>query len=153
MRTCTKCGITKPFERFRPNKNNKSTGLRPECRDCAAILRRARYRLDDWNLVKNRGWHVAHPRKHKEYMLRSKYGLEIDYFDQMVVEQDGRCAICCRLPEKDLYVDHDHVTKTVRGLLCRTCNLGLGHFEDNPSFLERAREYVMTHAEREGRRK
>ncbi|NAS22494.1 hypothetical protein GT755_12455 [Herbidospora sp. NEAU-GS84] len=34
---------------------------------------------------------------------------------------DGRCA-ACRLTNERLFLDHDHSTGLVRGLLCRSCN-------------------------------
>lgn len=63
----------------------------------------------------------------------------------MLFLQNYECAIChAALDELDhgLVVDHDHVTGTVRGLLCNHCNLGLGHFFDDVVKLERAKQYV-----------
>jgi hypothetical protein len=34
------------------------------------------------------------------------------------------------------------LTDRVRGLLCRKCNIGLGHFDDNPAFLIKAARYM-----------
>ena len=64
-----------------------------------------------------------------------------------MVEQNGRCAIC-GVPEYELpsrlYIDHDHETGKVRGLLCPSCNTGLGHLKDDPEVLLRACIYLLT---------
>jgi hypothetical protein len=43
---------------------------------------------------------------------------------------------------QNLCVDHSHVTGKVRGLLCHSCNVGLGHFKDDPRFTRSATEYL-----------
>jgi len=40
------------------------------------------------------------------------------------------------------YLDHDHSTGNPRGFLCRSCNVGLGHFKDNLEFLNSAITYL-----------
>lgn len=55
--------------------------------------------------------------------------------------QGGRCAICRTKISKPL-LDHDHEKGTLRGALCRTCNLGLGGFCDSPELLRRAASYL-----------
>lgn len=77
-------------------------------------------------------------------ILFMKYGItEIDY-ERLLVEQGGACAIC-RNPStgRRLSVDHDHDTGRVRGLLCFTCNIGLGSFKDSILRLESAIEYLI----------
>ena len=63
----------------------------------------------------------------------------------MLRQQDNRCAVC-RSEDPGHHgkfsVDHDHTTDRVRGLLCHHCNVGLGHFYDNPSFLLQAAAYL-----------
>ena len=71
-----------------------------------------------------------------------KYGIGLADFDRMVKAQEGRCLICRRLPERGLFVDHDHETGKVRGLLCHHCNIGLGMFRDNETLLLRTVLYL-----------
>lgn len=62
--------------------------------------------------------------------LMARYGLSAADYDKLLEQQGGVCRICT-LPcstGKRLAVDHDHETGTIRGLLCRRCNRGLGHF-------------------------
>jgi hypothetical protein len=73
-----------------------------------------------------------------------KYGITEADWRWMVATQDSRCAICGTRFEyvKALAIDHCHKTGAVRGLLCKHCNTGLGHFKDNPSLLKRAISYL-----------
>lgn len=50
------------------------------------------------------------------------------------------CGRTCRTGQR-LSVDHDHATGTVRGLLCRRCNAGLGYLED-PVWRSNAERYL-----------
>lgn len=50
---------------------------------------------------------------------------------------------CCGDPLYDPRPDHDHVTGTFRGWLCRNCNEGLGKFGDNLEGIEQARAYLL----------
>lgn len=63
--------------------------------------------------------------------LRSKYGLTQQDFDLMLERQSFQCAICSNplIPGRGTHVDHDHSTGKVRGLLCFSCNLRIGHLE------------------------
>ena len=61
----------------------------------------------------------------------------------MVTAQEGLCLICQKQPTKrGLFVDHDHATGRVRGLLCHRCNLVLGHAQDNTEVLLSAITYL-----------
>jgi hypothetical protein len=65
--------------------------------------------------------------------LKSTYGITLDDYDQMFEDQDNGCAICGGLNTdgRRLHVDHNHETGEVRGLLCYSCNINLGWFENN----------------------
>lgn len=60
---------------------------------------------------------------------------------EMLELQHGLCAICSEKMVQPA-VDHCHATKRVRGLLCRSCNVGLGFFKDDPERLRRAIDYL-----------
>ena len=75
---------------------------------------------------------------------------ELSPYMYILEKQGGVCAIC---KEKDktgraLAIDHDHKTDQVRGLLCGSCNRGLGLFGDDykriliaSKYLEKAKNY------------
>jgi hypothetical protein len=73
-------------------------------------------------------------------------GATPDMVDQALKEQEGRCAIC-RDPFElsPARVDHDHLRDKFRGLLCHSCNTGLGLFRDSPCNLVRAITYLIKH--------
>lgn len=59
----------------------------------------------------------------KNTRLQRLYGITLVQYNQMCVQQKNRCKICFRPPKAlPLYVDHDHKTGRVRGLLCFRCN-------------------------------
>jgi hypothetical protein len=82
----------------------------------------------------------------RDLALRNAYGISLEEYDNMLESQLGCCAICAMTPEKNgrrLDVDHCHETGRVRGLLCASCNLGIGKFKDNPSLLAEAIKYLV----------
>jgi CRISPR/Cas system-associated protein Cas10 (large subunit of type III CRISPR-Cas system) len=76
--------------------------------------------------------------------LRKKYNSDIDDFDRMLAEQNHRCKICGEqlIKGRQCHLDHNHRTGKVRGILCRTCNLGVGMFKDSPGLLKKAIIYL-----------
>ena len=43
----------------------------------------------------------------------------------------------------NLCVDHCHESMRVRGILCRSCNSGLGYFKDSENLLKLAVKYLQ----------
>lgn len=72
---------------------------------------------------------------------RYDWKLTQEEWDALVQKCDGRCTIC-RQPSSRLDVDHCHDTGRIRGLLCPTCNRGLGQFKDDPRRLLSAIPYL-----------
>ena len=77
--------------------------------------------------------------------LKRLYGITIEDFDSMYIEQGGCCAICGKHQSelnRTLSVDHCHETGKVRGLLCRKCNAGIGHFDDDLGTMRNVIKYL-----------
>lgn len=73
-----------------------------------------------------------------------RYGLTIEQYDAVLKKQNNLCAICdlpCATGQR-LSVDHCHETSEVRGLLCRKCNLMLGHADDSKKTLQKGIDYL-----------
>jgi hypothetical protein len=73
---------------------------------------------------------------------RKRYGIDEEQYKNMVLSQNNICAICNNTSNKTLHVDHDHVTGKVRGLLCYSCNTGIGLLKEDINTLTRAIEYL-----------
>lgn len=97
----------------------------------------------------------AKGRCHAHYMhgrvMRKTYGIEPEQYDQMLIAQNGLCAICGRVEKvlhsstqklKALAIDHCHNSGVVRGLLCCNCNRAIGLLQDNPALLRKAARYI-----------
>lgn len=74
--------------------------------------------------------------------LNRAYGMTLEERDRLMRGQGGRCAICKTKDAKVWHVDHCHDTGAVRGILCSMCNLGIGHFQDDPVRLRAAARYL-----------
>ncbi|MGL5935035.1 MAG: endonuclease VII domain-containing protein [Cetobacterium sp.] len=134
MKTCRKCGVEKALAEFYKSKKHPS-GLQYACKACD----RKRLAAHD----------AIHPNRGQESHLRLTYGLTVQGYNRLLKEQGGTCAICYRPGlSKRLAVDHSHSTGTNRGLLCQPCNMALGLYEDSPTRLRRAAEYLEEHAKR-----
>lgn len=95
------------------------------------------------------------PERFRQYEMARRLrrlGISLEYYEQLMAAQEGKCAICLGAPNGNrnvLHIDHDHVDGQVRGLLCHSCNTSLGHFRDNPEVLRRAVSYLLNPPARE----
>lgn len=84
--------------------------------------------------------------------LKRLFGISQQQYDEMALKQNNLCAICNQpetmldnkqLGVRKLAVDHCHITKKIRGLLCFNCNIGLGKFKDSIEMLQKAINYLI----------
>ena len=89
----------------------------------------------------------------KAYIILKNYGITLVEKKKMQDEQGNKCKICQKAFTSDCKsnVDHCHTSGKIRGLLCWKCNIGLGHFQDNPLVLIKAAEYLKNQGEQDGR--
>ena len=128
---CSRCDKYKPISEFSACKKDWM-GILTYCKQCAkSSSEKYREQRVEWDRRKN-------------------YGISAENYRILHDAQNGLCAICHKPETKtrngvkfDLCVDHDHVTGQIRGLLCSTCNIGLGHFKDNLELLSRAINYLQ----------
>ena len=82
--------------------------------------------------------------RNKLYQKKNKYGITEEEYNKLFEEQNNKCAIC-DTPFEEIkgFVDHDHLTKKVRGILCTRCNTLLGMARDNVNILQNAISYLQ----------
>ena len=72
-----------------------------------------------------------------------KYGITEDDYSDLFKLQKGMCAICGKTSKRKLVVDHDHKSMAIRGLLCNSCNVGIGFLKDDPEITNKATAYLL----------
>lgn len=97
-------------------------------------------------LVANKEKRMKQGEKYRKANKCRKYGLTSEQHRQMLEACNGRCP-CCKVPFSKLWesvpsVDHCHRTGVVRGIICRRCNLVIGHADDSPAILKNCLRYL-----------
>jgi len=159
IKVCTKCGEDKTVENFYYVVGNKDH-LHSWCKPCVNEYNKTSYKNNrDKRLETHNSWYKINreeilirrnanydPAKEREASLKRLYGITLEDYKKLFQEQKGVCAICkeYKVTNKSdkLYVDHNHTTGNVRGLLCHFCNQGLGNFEDNINLLQSSIDYL-----------
>ena len=81
----------------------------------------------------------------KGYQIKKNYGITIEQYNEMLKAQNNKCLICHAefKTMKSTYIDHNHITGKVRGLLCVKCNSGIGYLNDDINLLKEAINYLI----------
>ena len=118
-KVCSDCREPLPLEAFRCDRSRRD-GHDHLCRECRTY-----------------------------YMLRWRYGISRERYEQLLVQQNGVCAICRAGETAKMYgkvtklaVDHCHSSGEIRGLLCANCNIILGRAQDSIETLRAAIKYL-----------
>jgi hypothetical protein len=134
LQKCSYCKLEKPFSAFCLSRVRK-IGLSIVCRPCTT--------------EKSKAWRAENLDKVLEGARRShrlrKYGLSQDAYDALFAAQGNKCAVCRDILQRGTFrahIDHDHDTGAVRGLLCNTCNSGIGMFRERADLLLAAAAYL-----------
>lgn len=173
MKKCATCKQIKPLSEFHLHKREKD-GHQTACKNCRSAARASdmernyiqgrkyylankdtlkkkrteRYIIKrDLELEKRKIYNTTHKEQNRNRRFMRVYGISLQEYNQILEKQNSRCAICRDLNEngKMLCVDHNHLTGKIRGLLCNSCNKGIGYFSDDPKILESARGYLVDH--------
>lgn len=158
-KVCSGCKKRKPVSSFYTRKDSAYT---PQCKLCIRALSAEWYWANRTHRAKvhkawrrknlarcsaiSKAWRIKNKarcwRNRKRWFLRVRYNMTFEDWSSMMERQDRRCAICRK--QNKLNVDHNHTTGKVRGLLCDSCNLGLGYFKDRPDLFRLAAAYLET---------
>jgi hypothetical protein len=130
FKTCHHCQEIKPRDQFWVDRE-KRDGLYQLCKACRAIEHRKTY--------------IKTIRPRLRSIVAARYGITADIFDSMISSQGGKCPICQREFSASIRtrIDHCHTSAKVRGILCPSCNQGLGLFHDSTERMHRAIQYLL----------
>lgn len=107
------------------------------CIECARKIKNEKERL--------RGKAETSKEKDRINAKLRKYGITHEQELALLKAQNFECKICAKevtYKGKRSHIDHDHVSGKIRGILCSSCNRGLGYFFDNVNLLKKAVTYL-----------
>lgn len=126
---CNRCSIELGNENWHKSASKRRWLI---CKSCANV-RQNKYNKNNPDKVHKRN-------------CEKKYGITYTEYQLLLERQNFVCAICEKGETSssriNLSIDHCHDTGIVRGLLCTSCNTGLGRFKDDINLLKKAVEYL-----------
>lgn len=132
-RECSYCKEEKDITDFYAKKGGKN-GNMPHCKKCHNKESRAWQKKNPITNAKNR----------RNYTLRTKYGLTPESYKLLLESQNNCCKVCNKelVPGFLTHVDHNHLTKKVRGILCNSCNVAIGFLRESPIIAKNIIRYL-----------
>lgn len=151
---CTLCKTTKDRAEFGTKRNGNPNSW---CKQCVRDKSQQHYQRNNPGAVAAKdkvlllGMTRDNPEYDRLYILFRKHKLTPERLQELLDQQNNSCAICSTEFEGYRFaVDHDHsccsgqyaCEKCVRGLLCLTCNSGIGLLKDDAAIVRKAAEYL-----------
>lgn len=144
MKYCPSCNKEKDYSEFSKNKRQPD-GYQSWCKQCGSDYNR-QYRRN--HLIEHRKYANDYAKNNpdiiKNIRICRKYGITLDEFNSLIRIQNNKCLICYKeMIGTDRHIDHDHITKRVRGLLCGRCNNAIGFLKDSPYSAINVTKYLI----------
>jgi len=155
IKTCKKCLIPKEAttEFFYSHHGTKDK-LENVCKACKLTIAKVAHDTNEYREKHRVYWKEWRKKNHKKRLKQEQdrdrerlYGVTPLRFQELAKNQNNSCAICLEPFEKSPHVDHNHITKKARGLLCHFCNTLLGYAKEDTNILARAVSYLEKHKE------
>jgi hypothetical protein len=141
---------------FDENNSNPSTlkAGRGLCRACEKLEYEAKA---EQVKIRTAIWAKNNPERRKAIRMKwhrmAGFSISQEDFEAQFKIQNGRCAICSvemtiGTPRVMIRAcqDHNHATNELRGILCVSCNLLIGHCKENEKILANAILYLRKYA-------
>jgi len=151
MRTCRICLVEQTLSSFRSRLARDKRYYYYECKSCYNERSRKDSNLKARRAASRKIDRVNNPDKYRRYELRKRHKITLEAYARKLEEQNGSCAICLgKNFNKNLAIDHDHSCcpgeiscgNCLRGLLCTSCNSGIGNLKDDIGLLRNAIRYL-----------
>jgi hypothetical protein len=148
---CHDCRLVKQRESYQRHREKRAAANRRRNAEKGSVYRAAARARRQAVTAEE---HEAMRRSDNErYWIRNlrKHGLTPEAYESLLRGQNGVCGICRtdkpgrtgRGTMSDrFHIDHDHATGNVRGLLCGSCNRGIGLLGDTLEGVEAAARYL-----------
>lgn len=120
LKECSRCKNIKVLNDFNNDKYT-ITGKTSYCKEC----------------VKNK----YTPNQLRNFRYLKEYNITLDDYNIKYDSAEGKCEIC-NIKFDRLFIDHNHDTMEIRGLLCHGCNTAIGFLKEKTENLESAIRYL-----------
>jgi hypothetical protein len=160
---CKSCAALKRVKRIgSPNYIDGRTLRKYNCITCGKQISYNSQRCKKCNYIRNRGnfsgnknprWKggISKNNQHVKKILRKNFlkryhNITPKEYAYLVKKQHGKCLIC-KTKQKTLFIDHNHKSNHIRGLLCLRCNSALGFIREDIKIAKRIIKYLEFYRE------